>query len=278
MAFTRINLTARIANMPLNIRKTVLLSLVGSLNAQLVGAADQVAQRCVLDGYELKDLEPRDVDTLLQAVDFQGNTTRYQLVQLQQLRDEWKAMLQSAADDDSLGEIAGTIEMMLGKQRLRAVDPAARKLLESVGVKLSDEDIEAKRQARRDADQLRANERAERRGFIEWALEHCFSVTDDSDDALDGDADHFSALSTEMQETLVNKTCAALNKGVGTATNNVLSGIVNPNALGLADIALMNAEIAEIIAEAYPKPKADAPRQADAPGPKAKRVRKTATA
>ena len=272
MAFSRINLTARINNMPLNIRKTVLLSLVGSLNATLVGAADLVAQRCVADGYELRDLDPRDIDILLDAVDFQGNTTRYQLVQLQQLRDEWKASLQSAADDDSLGEIAGTIEMMVGKQRLRAVNPNAVKALASVGVEISADDLEATRAARRDADQLRANERAERRGFIEWALEHCFSVTDDENDG----GEHFGDLSTEMQEQLVNKACAALNKAVTTATQNVLMGTVNPNALGLADITLLKAEIAEIIAEAYPKVEAKVV-QATAPGPKARRVKKEVT-
>ena len=275
MAFQRINLTARINNMPMNIRKTVLMSLVGSLNATLVGAADVVAQRCVADGYELRELTARDVDTLLQAVDFQGNTTRYQLVQIQQLRDEWQAMLASTADDDKLGDIAGTIEMMVGKQRLRPVAANAAKLLASVGVEVTAEELEATRAARRDADQLRANDRAERRGFIEWALEHCFSVTDDGTEA--DEADYFGALSTETQETLVNKTCAALNKAITTATQNVLMGTVNPNALGLADITLLRAEAAEIIAKAYPKV-VEPVEQADAPGPKARRVKKEATA
>ena len=271
------DLVAAVRNMPLSVRKHVLLSLVGSVNASIVGGADKLATQLEAIGYtldELREFEPREVVWLMQNVDFQGDVGGDKLRKLAALGHVLRGMLlQTDHRNAGLGSIAGTIDMMVGTQRLRPVSNNAVALLEAVGVKVTAAQIEETRAQRRDLDQQRANARAKRRGFIEWAIDNCFNEVADNDD----DPDVFGDLDVDTREQLTNKMFAALNKGVTTATQNVLMGVSNSDALGLCDISLMKDLHAELMAQAYivdtPKPKADGPGAA---GGKVRRVRKTA--
>ena len=282
------DLTAFVANQPLSIRKQMLLSLVGSVNAAIVGAADKVALSLVADGYtfdELREMTEREINEYLQTVDFQGNLTANHVTKLVAVAHDWRAMLASTQTmrEGNLGDIGSTIDMMVGVQRMRAIDDNAVKLLATVGVAVSEADIEATRKARRDADQMRANERAKRRGFIEWAIEHCFTIIDDRSDETDAYGD----LPTDIKENLCNKAASALNKGVTTATQNVLTGNRNPDALGLGDIPLLRDTHAQMLSAMYEVKTVEAPVlqadawaaawatvRADAPSSKARRVKK----
>ena len=274
------DLTAFVANQPLAIRKQMLLSLVGSVNASIVGAADRVALSLVADGYtfeELRELEPREIDELLSTVDFQGNVTADYVRKLVAVGHDWRAMLQSTQSmrEGNLGDITSTIEMMVGVQRMRPVDDNAVKLLAAVGVTVDASTIEATRKARRDADQQRADQRALRRGFIEWAIEHCFTLINDRDDETDAYGD----LPSDYKEQLCNKAAAALNKGITTATQNVLMGNRNPDALGLGDIPMLQAAHAQLLSAMYEVKTVEAPAALpDAPTKRARRVKKTLNA
>ena len=272
------DLVAAVRNMALSVRKHVLLSLVGSVNASIVGGADKLATQLIADGYthnDLRDMEPREITELMQTVDFQGDVGGTKLRKLSALGNVLRPMLRQAdgRDSDELGSLSATIDMMVGTQRMRPVANNAVAILSAVGVEVTAEQIEQTRIARRELDQARANDRAARRGFIEWAIDNCFNEVADNDD----DPDVFGDLDVDTREQLTNKMFAALNKGVTTATQNVLMGVTNPNALGLCDISLMKDLHAELMTQAYivdtPKPKADGPGAA---GGKVRRVKKTA--
>jgi hypothetical protein len=278
MSFNKsFDLVAYINDMPLSIRKHVLLSLVGTVNAGIVSAADRVAQVVIADGQSLNDLraiDPREISQLMDTVDFQGDVSGDKIRKLVALGNVLRPMLLQAdgRGNTELGALAGTIEMMVGHQRLRPVNPNAAKLLKTVDIEVTPEQIEQTREARRDADQLRANDRAKRRGFIEWAVNNCFTSLDDSED----DPDAFGDLDEGTKEQLCNKVSASLNKGITTATVNVLTGAMNPDALGLGDIPMLRNLLAEMLSAIYPPSVQVKPVQADAPSSKARRVKKTA--
>ena len=275
------DLVAAVRNMPLSVRKHVLLSLVGSVNASIVGGADKLATQLEAIGYtldELREFEPREVVWLMQNVDFQGDVGGDKLRKLAALGHVLRGMLlQTDHRNAGLGSIAGTIDMMVGTQRLRPVSNNAVALLEAVGVKVTAAQIEETRAQRRDLDQQRANARAKRRGFIEWVIDNCFNR-----EQADGeDADVYGDLDEDVREQLCNKALAAMSKGVTTATQNVLMGVSNSDALGICDIALLKGLHAQLmsdtgfahqLSEAY---RVEAPKPVDnGPSNKVRRVRK----
>lgn len=269
------DLTAYVSTLTLAVRKSVLMTLVGSVNAQIVTAADRVAQMLEGDGFDTKELEVEEVETLMSSTDGRGFDTFDDTRKLALVGNEWRAMLKhttiNAEERDELGEITGTLEMMTGTQRMRAADSKARELLKAAGVELSDADILAIRQGQRDLDQLRADARAKRAGLVEWVIDNMLSPASE-------DSDHYSQLPEDMKENLVNKAAASLNKAINTATKNVLMGSTRPDALGLGDIPILRDAHATLMLQAYPPATPVKPVKADAPGPKAKRVKKMSAA
>lgn len=264
------NLTDFVANLTMTVRKSVLMTLVGSINAQIVSASDRVAQLLEADGYDLRTLEVREVETLLVSADDRGFDTFDTAKQLALVGNEWRTMLKATTinpdERETLGEISGTLEMMTGTQRLRAADTKARELLKAAGVELSDADILAIRQGQRDLDQLRADARAKRAGLVEWIIDNMLSPQSE-------DSEHYTQLPEDVKENLVNKAAASLNKAINTAAKNVLMGSQRPDALGLGDIPILREAHSQLMLGAYPIDKPATLVKADKPGPKARRVK-----
>lgn len=267
------NLTAAIADMFPTVRRAVLFSMVGTLNAQLVGAADKLAVRLEDEGYDLRDFEPKDFTQLMVGVDDINQLD--EMRKLCALANEWRDMLRAVSntDPDTLeaeqpGSIHATINMMTGAQRMRPAAQGAREQLKAIGVEVTQADIDAARVKLFHNDQARADQRAKRRGAIEYIVEHVFDYLDTED------TEWYTQISVENKERLCTKLFAALNNAVTTATQNVLVGVRSDNALGLNDIMLIRDTSTRLMAEAFPvKKERKAPA---AKKPKVKRAPKPA--
>ena len=265
------NLTTAIADMFPTVRRAVLFSLVGSVNAQIVGAADKLAVRLEDEGYDLRDLEPKDFVVLMKGVDDIDQLD--EIRKLTALAHEWRDMLRHVSNTDpevleseQPGSIHSTISMMTGAQRMRPAAVGARAALKAIGVEVTAQDVEAARVRQFANDQARADQRAKRRGAIEYIVEHVFDYLDTSD------TEWYTQINAEHKERLCTKLFAALNTAVTTATQNVLIGVRSDNALGLNDITLIRDTATRLMAEAFPptkarKPKAPSAKRAPAPAP-----------
>jgi hypothetical protein len=243
-----LNLNEIVKSLYPNIRRHVLLSLVGSINATLVNAADTAVRRIMEFGYDFKELTIADVEQLMSAPDFLGaDDVLAEWRKLYLTRTEWADLLAQDTGDDTLGSISGTIDLLTGPQKARPINLQAIELLKTVGIEVTEDDVKAAAAQRQANDQFWADQRKERRGAVEWFIDHMLVRVDDV-----GDTDHYSQLTAESKERLVNKFVAALNKGITQATQNVLTGRAGAQDLGLADIPILRDLATRTMSTAWP--------------------------
>lgn len=261
------NLHTAIVDLYPTLRRSVLFTMVGTLNAALVAAADKFAVRLEQDGYDFKELTDRDFELLAQGTDEVDGLHELRIQHA--LACEWRDMLRHAdlRDDpeapefERAGSILATLNMMTGAQRARPSKPGAREALKAIGIEVNAQDIENARRKALDADQARANARANRKAAILAVIEVAFDKLDHND------TEYYSQLSTENKERLCTKFFSALNSAMTKATENVLLGMTG-DVLGLGDIVLARDTSARLMLEAFPI----TPIKADKP--KVRRVRK----
>lgn len=242
MAFNKcLNLNAYIADLPLSLRRQVLFSLVGSANAKIVNHAMRIAAS--LQEYDYREITPNDIELLAQGIDDTDTLTETCI--MANVAQEWRDMLISCTGDETSGSIAGTITMMTGKQKMRAVSAAGIKRLESVGKKVDPEQMRAMLQERLARDQARADERARLVGFTEFIIDNVFPAAHTNDDEF------FSQLTPENKEQLVEKFCKALQSGISKAIENEITGWQGDDVLSSADITIAEQSIADVMAAAY---------------------------
>lgn len=248
MAFNQsINLNTYIADLPLSLRRQVLFSLVGSANAKIVNHAMRIAS--ALAEYDYREITPREIELLAQGID-ETNTLTETCI-MANVAQEWRDMLISCTGDETSGSIAGTITMLTGKQKMRAVSAAGIKRLESVGKKVTPEQMRAMLQERLARDQARADERAKLIGFTEFVIDNVFPATGHEVDAYSDDDEFFSQLSPTTKEQLVEKFCKALQSGISKAIENEITGWQGDGVLSSADITIAEQAIADVMAAAY---------------------------
>lgn len=245
------NLHTAIADLYPTLRKSVLFTMVGTLNAALVAAADKFAVRLEQDGYDFKELTDRDFELLAQGTDeVDGlHEIRVQCA----VANEWRDMLRhcDARDDrdapevERAGSILATLNMMTGAQRARPSKPGAREALKAIGIEVSAQDIENARRKSMEADQARANARANRKAAIMSIYAVAFDTLDRED------TEYYTQLSVENKERLCTKFFGALNSAMAKATENVLMGMTG-DVLGLGDIVLARDTSARLMLEAFP--------------------------
>lgn len=242
MAFNQsINLNTYVADLPLSLRRQVLFSLVGSANAKIVNHAMRIAS--ALAEYDYREITPREIELLAQGID--DTSTLTETCIMANVAQEWRDMLISCTGDETSGSIAGTITMLTGKQKLRAVSAAGIKRLEAVGKKVDPEQMRAMLQERLARDQARADERAKLIGFTEFVIDNVFPATHGDDDEF------FSQLSPTTKEQLVEKFCKALQSGISKAIENEITGWQGDGVLSSADITIAEQAIADVMAAAY---------------------------
>lgn len=273
-------LTTRIADLFPNIRRSVLFSMVGSLNCQLVNSARTIATNLIADGYDMRELQRQDVVALLRGPETGPSTSVIDEMQLlYTLAADWRGRLRHATLEDNpneaeerrVGSMASTLDMMCGPQNARAVNKAGLAELEALGCPATDDEIaEMQRQSRLSAQQ-RADGLARVRGQVEWIIDNVFAKDmDESPFAVDEeDLDVFHRLSEQRREVLVMKYFDALNKAQAAARKNVIfGGNTLPGALGAADIVFIMNVIKAQMPEAFP------PTVVQAEKPKVRRVKK----
>lgn len=248
MAFNQsINLNTYVADLPLSLRRQVLFSLVGSANAKIVNHAMRIAS--ALAEYDYREITPREIELLAQGID--DTSTLTETCIMANVAQEWRDMLISCTGDETSGSIAGTITMLTGKQKLRAVSAAGIKRLEAVGKKVDPEQMRAMLQERLARDQARADERAKLVGFTEFVIDNVFPATGHEVDAYSDNDEFFSQLSPTTKEQLVEKFCKALQSGISKAIENEITGWQGDGVLSSADITIAEQAIADVMAAAY---------------------------
>ena len=219
-----------IANLPDQAKRSVLFSLVGSLNASIVGQASSVASRLARDDQDFRDLEPRDVVHMMNDIDDSQSallTARRTL----RVRHALHAQLVEVSNKEEDGALSSTIDFMTNPPKGRKIDTEMLKAaLEAAGLAAVDpKHFEALQKMN---DVQRAERLAAQRGAIEWIIEHVFDGRGyDTYDERDGtpkfvdesDNDELSALPEEQQQRLQEKMLSALNK----ARDNTVLGVLN---------------------------------------------------
>lgn len=271
------NLPRQLAEIPFNLRKQVLFSLVGSVNATLVGLADNLVRQLTDDGYRLSTqdsamenvLDAQQIRDLMDDPDTSGaHLQECQL--LSSLGLDLQTQLQALTDTTHLPEIerAGsmlsTLRMMTGIQSKKPANPNARKMLEAVGDTATDEEIEQARESQRAYFQMTADARSRRIGDIEFILDQVFTYDFDDDfmhgtETEDGDtlaSDHVWARLPEVRrEMLTAKLLQALNSCHAKARMNVINNVISTSTrdvLGAGDIPIIKERINIIQKDAYP--------------------------
>lgn len=248
MAFNKsFNLTTAISDLTLGIRKSVLFSIVGSLNAKVFNAADKVATQLIHDGYDSRELTVWDIELLTQSVDDQDGLATAKL--LAAVAREWRDMLIECVGNDESGSMSGTIKMLTGAQKMRAVDSQGLKELEAIGEGASPEEAELMAKTQLAKDQAKADLKAKRLGFVEFLLEHVFDPEHDNEDT-----EWYSQLDTMNKEQLVAKFLNALTAAKNQARKNVLLGMTWGDSLNTTDIVIINNVIKTTLEQAYPTP------------------------
>lgn len=270
------NLTAFVKDIPsLALRKAAWLSLVGSVNASLFGAADAIVQKLQAAGYtDFKDLTNREIVALCSGPE--TGASKDVIAAAKKLYDvhaEWRDELLHTSivssgrkADDSLGSIASTITMMTGPQKERDVNKEAVPLLASLGITVTNDMIAAAKKQRLMDDNHFAAMRRARAGMIEYVIDNLFASSDKKYD--DGHDESYSQLDVEVKEYLANKLMVSMNKAMTTAVNNTLFGRTGDNVLGVGDYLIAQRIVPQLVEAmtGVATPKA----------PAAKRVRKAA--
>ena len=254
-------------------------TLRDSLNFRLVNAANTVCEAIEAEGFDIKEFGVEDAEKFLCGADLGDDEVLRELRALMSLRNLLEKManhnvidlghssnnlrdrIGKDKDRPAYGTLAHAIEQQCGVQQVRVRRNAdAEAALEAVGVKTTDEDRMNDALKARDTFQHFANQKAARKGAIEWMLDAVL--------AADG-KDTFADLPVALREELTEKVNAKFPQLIEQAASNTRNG---RKGLGLGDIIVMRDETVRLKNEAY---KVEAPKPADGPTPgKAKRVRK----
>jgi hypothetical protein len=109
------NLIEFVDALPGNVKQQVLFSLVGSVNASLIGTAQSIIRRLTADGHDMQDVGPYEVEQLLLGPDLQNGTEYARNVNA--IGQRWRDQLVSLTDKEDAGSLAGTIDFMVSSPR-----------------------------------------------------------------------------------------------------------------------------------------------------------------
>lgn len=251
-----------INTLPEQAKRSVLYSLVGSINSSLVGTGASVVARLTNDDYDIRELSPQDVEQLLKELDSRddlitnvrrlarvGATLRDQLIEL--------------TNDDEQGTISGTLDFMTRSDNPRGLDAdLLSKTLEAAGI--TDVDTSHIESLHKMNQIQRAERLAAQRGNIEWIIDQVFvppttteviresSAPEDEEDGVSRvyarevhhDIDvELEELSEEMRERLIEKAVSALER----ARDNAILGVLNRDRrFSFSDLPLISGAIEEM--------------------------------
>ena len=245
-----------IETLPDTAKRSVLQSVVSSLNCKVIGTAASTVARLTTGGYDFRELEPREVVTLINGIDDEIGDTGSTLLSVrrtlriaQDLRDE----LVKVTNNDNDGAMTSSLDFMTKVEKQRKVDMSDPDVVAMLGViKLNENDIKRAEAAQFLNDVQRAEKLAERRGSIEWLIEHVFEghgldVHDECDGTpqfvSEADNNLIASLSPEDREAIYGKVGQALHR----ARDNTIKGVLfSDRRFSFGDMPLIDAAIKEV--------------------------------
>lgn len=233
---------------PEQVKRSLLASLVGSLNASIVGTASVVAGMIERDeSIEPNAVEPRDVILMMRGADESDETltnVRATVRVAQNLRDQ----LLSITEDDSRGTIMSMLDFMstASNRKVDTTDPSVMYIM--ARYKLSEADMLLAEAAQNADDAQRASRLAERRGMIEWLIEHVFTSNshmtfDKRGDPLeinDNETNTIEDLPPAQMERLYAKMVQSLNAQRDATIRGVM---FKDRRYSISDLAMLDASI-----------------------------------
>jgi hypothetical protein len=242
----RLDVVEYVNNLPGNIRRQVLFSLVGSLNASLIGTAQTMIRRIEKDQETtILDLSPGELEHLMTGPDWVEGTSYARNVNA--IAQMWRDDLVALTDQPHAGSLSETIEFMVRSPR-QLDDALLKATLEAAGIAdVPTTMLKAKyniQQAQR-SDQL-----AQQRGHIEWIIDQALNpehsrVSANMFDLIEGEytEPNFFNLSEDQQEAMTSKLANALERTRDTAILGVLN---RDRRWSFGDLPIIQAAIAEV--------------------------------
>lgn len=227
------NLKDLIGDLPEQARRTALYSLVGSLNARVIGACSRVVQYIEREGHDVhteivNDFAKTREDASLRAASGTGHNTWLELLDVVALRNELRTWLTGVVNDDAVLPYSATMSFMTSGDVRKPPKEVVEALAIAIGL---------------DADTINsiytmdaARQRSEMAAKSDSIMQVVFALPEREEDTFD-------LLSSTTQIALANKLSSALNK----ARNDVVVGMLNRRSTAvMGDIPLINAAMAEI--------------------------------
>lgn len=225
-----------ISGLPSNIKRNVLFSMVGSLNASLIGTATSMLRRFKANGEDIKELSAAEINHLMLGPDWVDGTRYVRNVNM--LAQRWRDDLVALTDMDNAGSLSETIDFMIKSPR-KLDDDLLVATLAAAGINDVPTDIiKAKHEQMQ---RERSEQLAAQRGEIEWLIEQGF--TPDLDEDGDYDEPKWEMLSEEQRDSLNNKLLDALKRTRDTAVLGVLQ---RDRRWSFGDLPILQAAIAEV--------------------------------
>lgn len=247
--------------LPEQAKRSVLYSLVGSINASLVSTAQSVVSRLERDDYTVLELTPQDVETLLSEADERTelltNARRLARVGMT-LRDA----LVYVANDGRQGAISATLDYMTRPDNTRKLDEnLLLRTMAAAGITMNEDDIKSINALNTLNQVRRAENIAKQRGSIEWIIDQVF-VPPTTTETMYEDQEHedgtmfgvpvetlhdvdvqLEELPEDVRERLFAKVLVALNKARDVA---ILGVMQSDRRYSFADLPLIAAAIADV--------------------------------
>jgi len=269
------NLTQFVKDIPSSAaRKQIWLSLVGSVNASMFGAADSIVRQLQSLGYtDFTELNQREFKALISGPETGASASIIHTNQLlYKVSREWAAELNGSlvGTPKELGTISSTITLMTGPQKERGIADGAIPLLGSLGIVVTNAQIELAKAQRLATDNQTAAMRRARVGAIEYVIDQVFASGTDADDD-----EYYSQLPLETKELLADKLMSAMNKALVQCVNNTLFGRTGGDMLGAGDHLIISSLILRLMDKVVAPAKHSAPDKPKAAAkPAVKRARK----
>ena len=239
-----------IDNLPDTAKRNVLYSLVGSLNASVIGTASSIATRLARGGYSIIELEVEEIERLCKGTDDSDEllTNARRTVRVAQaLREQ----LIGVTNNDEDGTIASTMKFMTDP-KVKDFDPEVVKLV------LKEAEVDIDPALLNSLNKVQSADRAarlsEQSGHIEWIIEHVFTSRGDfklvetehggTMEFSEDNTDHIEGLSAETVERLYEKIVSAIDRA---RTSAVMAVLKRDKRVTLGDISLLTGSYKEAL-------------------------------
>ena len=242
----RLDVVEYVNNLPGNIRRQVLFSLVGSLNASLIGTAQTMIRRIEKDQETtILDLSPSELEHLMTGPDWVEGTSYARNVNA--IAQMWRDDLVALSDQPHAGALSETIEFMIRSPR-QLDDALLKATLEAAGIADVPTTMLKARYNQQQAQ--RADQLSQQRGHIEWIIDQALNpehsrVSANMYDLVEGEytEPNFFALSEDQQQAMTDKLASALERTRDTAILGVLN---RDRRWSFGDLPILQASIAEV--------------------------------